>query len=61
MVVERLPLHRVSEVEVVMGRGAAILPDRVYSSQEHRQDEAPLVSGVEGMRLGPSPGSPRED
>ncbi|GFZ46193.1 hypothetical protein JCM24511_04440 [Saitozyma sp. JCM 24511] len=61
VVVERLPLHRVSEVEVVMGRGAAILPDRVYSSQEHRQDEAPLVSGVEGMRLGPSPGSPRED
>ncbi|RSH91285.1 hypothetical protein EHS25_009584 [Saitozyma podzolica] len=27
VVVDRLPLHRVSEVEVVMGRGAAILPE----------------------------------
>jgi hypothetical protein len=60
VVVDRLPLHRVSEVEVVMGRGAAILPESVSSSREP-QDEAALVSGVKGMDLGRSPGSPRKD
>jgi hypothetical protein len=61
VVVDRLPLQRVSEVEVVMSRGAAIPPERVSSSQDDTQDEAPLVSRVEGLGLGTSPGTPRED